>query len=218
MPVILLVRHAQASYGSADYDALSSLAAAQSQALRKRLPMAQAGEQPVLVAGPGCRHRETAAQSYPGASVNIDPRWGEYAAEEILPRYGDEMVNGASLSGSSGLSSREFQIHLDLALSKWLEDPSGTWPSFKQRTLDAVMDISRATPSGRTAVVFTSAGPIASVAASLLGSDQAFVALNRVQVNTGVTKLIVGRSGTSLVSFNDHAHLEMVDRSLVTHR
>jgi hypothetical protein len=34
------------------------------------------------------------------------------------------------------------------------------------------------------------------------------VALNRVTVNTGVTKIVSGRAGTSLLSFNDHGHLE----------
>jgi hypothetical protein len=45
-----------------------------------------------------------------------------------------------------------------------------------------------------------------------------FVPLNRVQVNTGISKLAVGRSGTTLVSFNDHGHLEDVDPALVTYR
>ncbi len=46
----------------------------------------------------------------------------------------------------------------------------------------------------------------------------AFVAFNRVTANTGVTKVVHGRSGTTLVSFNEHAHRERDGRSLVTYR
>jgi hypothetical protein len=37
-------------------------------------------------------------------------------------------------------------------------------------------------------------------------------------VNTGVTKLVHGRTGTSVVSFNDHSHLEGPGRDLLTYR
>jgi hypothetical protein len=39
-----------------------------------------------------------------------------------------------------------------------------------------------------------------------------------VIVNTGIVKLAYGRAGTTLVSFNDHAHLEADPRELVTYR
>jgi hypothetical protein len=38
--------------------------------------------------------------------------------------------------------------------------------------------------------------------------SSAMLTLNRVAVNTGVTKLISGRRGITLVSFNEHSHLE----------
>jgi hypothetical protein len=46
----------------------------------------------------------------------------------------------------------------------------------------------------------------------------AFVALNRVSVNAGISKVVTGRSGTSLVSFNEHAHLERGRAGLLTYR
>ncbi len=45
-----------------------------------------------------------------------------------------------------------------------------------------------------------------------------FVAVNRVAVNCGITKLVHGRSGTSLVTYNDHAHFEGEHRELLTYR
>jgi hypothetical protein len=34
------------------------------------------------------------------------------------------------------------------------------------------------------------------------------VALNRVAVNGAVTKLAVGRSGSTMLTFNEHTHLD----------
>ena len=37
-------------------------------------------------------------------------------------------------------------------------------------------------------------------------------------VNTGVTKLVTGRRGVTMVSFNEHGHLEGRDPELLTYR
>ncbi|SMY01194.1 hypothetical protein [Brevibacterium aurantiacum] len=36
-----------------------------------------------------------------------------------------------------------------------------------------------------------------------------WLALNRVTVNSGVTEIITGSRGTSLISFNEHNHLPL---------
>ncbi len=46
---------------------------------------------------------------------------------------------------------------------------------------------------------------------------ESFIAFNRAAVNTGLTKLIHGRRGSTLVSFNEHGHLERGECSLVTY-
>jgi hypothetical protein len=68
-------------------------------------------------------------------------------------------------------------------------------------------------------VVFTSGGPIAwTVSALLDGGTAVWTALNPVVVNASVTKVVVGRRGTTLVSFNDHSHLEAPDAGLLSYR
>jgi broad specificity phosphatase PhoE len=219
MPSILLVRHAQASYGATDYDVLSALAAGQTRALREHLPARVLDGGPtVVVSGPRRRHLETADQVFPDVAVEVEDGWDEYSADEVLACYGGALADKASLDGDTALTSRDFQDVLDPALRRWIEDPCGSWPAFSKRTRDALASLANAVPSGGLGVVFTSAGAIASVAAATLAADSTFVPLNRVQVNTGVTKLVVGRAGTSLVSFNDHTHLELVDPALVTYR
>jgi hypothetical protein len=77
--------------------------------------------------------------------------------------------------------------------------------------------VAAALGSGETAIAFTSGGVIAACALAVLGvPDDAFVALNRVAVNGAVTKVISGRRGLSLVSYNEHGHLER--DGLVTYR
>lgn len=59
-----------------------------------------------------------------------------------------------------------------------------------------------------TAVVSTSAGVISAIAGGLLGGGvETWIRLNRVCVNTAVTKIVMGRHGLSLVSFSEHGHL-----------
>jgi broad specificity phosphatase PhoE len=113
------------------------------------------------------------------------------------------------------------QVLLDAALRSWVHDPDGGWGDFAGgasaalRGLVADLEGDR----GRDAVVFTSGGVVAAVCAELLGlGADGVVALNRVTVNGGITKLVVGRGGVSLVAFNDHAHFEGAYRELLTYR
>jgi hypothetical protein len=63
--------------------------------------------------------------------------------------------------------------------------------------------------------VFTSGGVAAALSVVLLGLPAtATVNFNRVAVNTGITKLVSGRRGITLVSFNEHAHLEQAGQSI----
>jgi hypothetical protein len=56
------------------------------------------------------------------------------------------------------------------------------------------------------------------VTTALLGGDPALWSrLNVVCVNTGVTKVVTGRRGATLVSFNEHTHLEG-EPELLTYR
>ena len=90
-----------------------------------------------------------------------------------------------------------------------------THDSFTCRVIEAVTALAG---SPGTTVVATSGGVIAVAAAHLLGMgvDQ-WPALARVTVNGAVTKIISGRTGVNVSTFNDHAHLE-TDRSMITYR
>ncbi len=83
----------------------------------------------------------------------------------------------------------------------------------------ALADFAAGLSSGETGIAFTSGGVLGAIGADLLGENSdLFPRLNKVVVNTGITKLVVGRGGTSLIAFNEHGHLDEVGPRLLTYR
>jgi len=217
LPAVLLVRHAQASFGAADYDVLSGLGADQAAAAYDAVRRL-GGDGARLISGSLRRQQDTALPwTGAGASLDVDPRWNEYDSAAVLRAHAREP---ASLTAGT-LSSREFQPILDEALAAWIDagadgPAAEPWPAFRDRVLEALHDLTAGLDSGETAVVFTSGGTIAAACvAALAVPDRAFVAFNHVVINGAITKLVSGRRGVSLVSFNEHAHLPP---ELVTYR
>jgi broad specificity phosphatase PhoE len=107
---------------------------------------------------------------------------------------------------------------LEEAIGRWISGGTGyqeAHDAFVGRVLDAVRDLTAA-PDGTVAV--TSGGVIAAVSARALGLPvERWPGLARLLVNASITKFISGQTGTHLLTFNDHAHLES-DRSLITYR
>jgi broad specificity phosphatase PhoE len=207
VPVVLLVRHGQASFGADDYDVLSEVGQRQSEVVGAEL-VRRGLREPSSTAGGLRRQQDTARLALPGTPVVVDQRWDEYDHLDLLARYPSD--------GPPDGSSRSVQVRLDAALGSWVEDPDGGWDAFGSGAAAALREVVAA---GRDAVVFTSGGVVAAVCAGLLGlGPQGVVALNRVTVNGGITKLVAGRAGLSLVAFNDHAHFEGSARELLTYR
>lgn len=205
MPVVYLIRHGQASFGADDYDVLSATGHLQGKhagaELRRR------GVRPDQVwSGTLRRQRETAHAAGLDVPLREDPRWNEFDHLGLVRETAGEPA-----------TPREFQLALDEALRGWVG--SDGWRKFNENVTFALDELLAGLGSGGTGVVFTSGGVIAAVCARLLGLGGAgFVAVNRVSVNCGMTKLVHGRSGTSLVSYNDHAHFEGEHRDMLTYR
>lgn len=214
MPVVLLVRHGQASFGSDDYDVLSDVGREQSRVVGSELAR-RALRSPLVMCGSLLRQRDTAEIALSFANLDVSPatdaRWDEYDHLDLLKRY---VAEDAAHDGTS----KGVQVLLDQALAAWVADPSGDWSSFSGGAVDALHALVDSLSPGQDAVVFTSGGVIAAVASTLLGVGSAgVVALNRVTMNGAITKLVVGGNGISLVAFNDHSHFED-RRDLVTYR
>lgn len=225
MPTVLLVRHGQASFGADDYDVLSDLGRRQAEIVAASLR--ERGYHPaLLLSGTLRRQRETAATFAPlgTAELEVEPRWDEFDPDDVLTHHSDSALRLQGEGAGGTLTNRGFQAALEPALAEWVahaeHSPTAqTWPEFSGAGSAALTELAGRLGAGETAVVVTSGGAIAAVVGTLLGAPAAvFAALNRVLVNASVTKLAIGASGTNVVSFNDHSHLEAVGRELVTYR
>lgn len=224
MPTVLLIRHGQASFGAADYDALSATGRRQAEITAAAL--ARRGYQPSRVLSGSMRRQIDTAAAFAGPAPEVDPRWDEYDPDDVLAHHSDSAarLDGGAAEPGEPLTSKRFQAILEPALAAWIEtaEKSPTrqsWPQFSGAGSAALAELAAELDRGETAVVVTSGGTIAALAGGLLGAPAlVFGALNRVMVNASVTKVVVGAGGVNLIGFNDHAHLEEVDRALVTYR
>ncbi len=232
MARLLLVRHGQASFGAEDYDALSPLGHEQALVLGRSL--AARGIKPALVVrGTMRRHEETLSGVLDGLGSSVplvsDPGWNEFDFQHVVevhrPSYRDRTAMMAELSLSER-PDRAFQEVFDAATLRWSSgefDPeyAESFTAFRTRVSTALTDVTALLRQHRDVLVVSSGGPIA-MAAALITAGQEFPAalwasFNRVSVNTGVTKVIAGRSGLSLSTFNEHTHTEP-DPRLLTYR
>ncbi|KAB1947923.1 histidine phosphatase family protein [Brevibacterium linens] len=208
MSVLYLVRHGQASFGTDDYDRLSDLGKEQSR-ITGRFLASQGLEPDRIIHGEMLRQRQTAEGLLAGlgrdVDAHVDAGWNEYAAWELTGVLTD-------LDPRAQHDSKIFQGELERGAARWAsgehdEDYTETYNQFTSRVERALADAVAAMESGQSAIVVSSAGAIAWTAARLIGGgfDQ-WMAFNRVTINTGITKIITGRGGTSLISFNDHGH------------
>ncbi len=220
MGVLLLVRHGQASLGAADYDRLSELGRRQAQVVGARLAGTGLTVDRV-VAGDLSRQRDTAAAvmaalGRPLSELGTDDRLDEYDHVAVMARHeaGISFAN-ATADGERG---RQLQSALEEAIGRWISGEDGygeTHDTFIERVQGAIGDL--VVKPGATVAV-TSGGVIAAYCALSLGLPvERWPSLARLVVNASITKIISGRTGTSLVTFNDHAHLES-DRALITYR
>ncbi|MEU6449762.1 histidine phosphatase family protein [Streptomyces sp. NPDC046979] len=215
MPLICLVRHGQASATAEDYDVLSDLGRAQSAAVGREL--ARRGlRDPYLVAGTLTRQKDTARLAADTAGykqpLHQDASWNEYDHLALIARY-----------APTSQQPRPIQDLLDHALLGWMRDPDPadgeTWAAFSQRAAAALADLTTMLGRGSDAVVVTSGGVLAALCGALLSlPHESVVALNRVSVNASVTTLAVGASGTTLLTFNEHAHFAGDGRHMRTYR
>ncbi len=214
MPAIYLLRHGQASFGTDNYDVLSELGRQQAKVASQEL--ARRGlRSPIVVSGSLRRQIDTASIAADTLEVDLqkpDSRFDEFDAHAAVNKF------LGNPSATDGMSSAEFQQHLDAAMATWMESSHRHWQDFADGAFQALTDLAANLPKGSDAVVATSAGVTAVLAGRLLGADShGVIAMNRVSVNASITSIVSGSRGLSLVSFNEHSYF-LSDRTLFTNR
>ena len=232
MSRLLLVRHGQASAGSADYDRLSELGWRQAAELGKH--WARLGLAPDRVAVGPCRRQRETAEAVAAACDGGPSAW---PAPELLPELDEHdgyMVFTRSLrslaasdaEARAALGMIEEPLDRDLRLyyrvyrrttRRWargeLDLPGGSprledWPAFRRRAESAVARLIDGAGSGRTVVAFTSAGPVAvAVGRALALDDEAVINLSWTVRNCAVSEFLFSGDRFSLHSFNSQLHL-----------
>ena len=219
MPIVHLVRHGQASFGSADYDNLSELGRQQARWLGEYF-----AERGLCFARAACgalrRQRDTAAlilESLPQcAAPNPDDCLNEYRAADVLRAHARALGDTQDPTRKDDVPA--YFRRLRSALDAW-SSPSGlpgtleTWTQFGERINRALQAALADMPRDAQVLVVTSGGVIARAVADALGAAPTVAVELNLQVrNASVTELLVGSRGTRLLSFNGVPHLERADR------
>ena len=214
MAELVLVRHAQASFGADDYDKLSELGWRQSRWLGEYF--AERGiEFDRVVRGSLRRHAETLVGIAEGAGRPIDgmedARLNEYDAHALLNAHlkGEAKPQGGDRREHFRILREAMYAWTDGTLAGASHEP---FADFRNRVLAALA----AAREGRAkrVLVVSSGGPISTVLAEVLGMPlRGVVDLNLQTRNTGITELQAGANRIHCISFNNVPHLDRPDRA-----
>ena len=233
MALLFLVRHGQASFGSADYDRLSDLGRQQARWLGEYF--AERGVQFTrVVAGSLKRQHSTAeeilagmrAASASGANHSTSTGGSTIATHAGLNEYSGEALYAAHTQGRDPLAHQQGDYHdywrtLKAAMHAWAADQltgvPETWSQFGARTRAALDFACQGVGRDDCVLVVSSGGAISRALIDIIGSPGATAVEFNLQFrNTGVCELIVGgaaaRPHFRLVSFNTLPHLERGER------
>jgi broad specificity phosphatase PhoE len=214
---LFLVRHAQASFGTDDYDRLSELGHRQSRWLGEYF--AERGMRfDRVVTGTLRRHRETLAGLLEGGADTVasieHAGLNEYDAEHLLRGW---LAHTGAPPPQAGADRREHFRVLREALSAWVEGTTDFSPhrSFAEFVAGARagLALARADTSARRVLVVSSGGPIATLISAVLGTDlRAMVDLNLQMRNTGFSEMRFNARALHCVSFNNIPHMDAAGR------
>jgi broad specificity phosphatase PhoE len=215
---LLLVRHAQGSLGSDDYDQLSTIGFRQAEQIAQHLQSSV--DEAVMVRGELKRHRQTADSLYRTGPCHIDPDLNEYRVDHLLEaafESADELA--IQPPGPEALADPVGYLDTFLALfprvlEAWQAERihctvNGRWSAFSQRVEAAGRRFLPMLEQSGSVVAVTSAGVISTLTASLLGRELAWQRqLNVALYNASVTELQLDAAGAWRVErLNCIAHL-----------
>ncbi len=209
MAELWLIRHAQASFGAADYDKLSELGHAQSRALGLALKALGANPDAVFIGGQR-RHRET--------WEGINTALGFQAAPGILPGF-NEFDFGGLLNARYRGQERPENLHTDRRLHfkmlretvlEWqrgdIIDPPEPYDAFAARVRDARAQA--VAGAKEQVIVVTSGGAIGQTVAEVMGAPaDAMIRLQLQIKNCALSRIVVTPRGEHLGTFNETPHI-----------
>ena len=220
MAELFLVRHAQASFGTENYDRLSELGQQQSRWLGEHFRYRGIAFDAVISGGMR-RQRET-VELIAGEmradcpEIEVDPNWDEFDFEAIIGAFVER--SGAGLP-EEGASRNEFSRLLREALLAWsggqLDDAvAEPWSRFEQRVSAGLRYAARHPAKPRRILVVSSGGAISMALRQVLEAPAAAMIQMNLQVrNTSISHLWSNARGMHFAGFNHVPHLESPERA-----
>lgn len=209
MAEVVLIRHAQASAGTGDYDRLSPLGHEQAEWLGLWLRAHDLRFDRVFH-GSLRRHAETARALHGlGPDPIADPRFDEFHYFTLQHEY-------QRLTGTAEARSREdFLVAFPEVLARWAAGEIGrggeTFAAFEARVTEALAEAAR---PGETTLIVTSGGVIGVILRQVLGlSDEATADIMLAVRNASIHRLNHEGGRLRLSLFNAHPHLDTADRA-----
>jgi broad specificity phosphatase PhoE len=236
---LFLVRHAQASFLSQNYDKLSDLGERQSRLLgeywvRHRVMFDR------VCTGPAIRHRQTAriaGEAYrrvglefpePVILKEFDEFQGEAVLARSLPqllahnRKINELHDAMQNSGDEIEKRANFQRLFEAVISMWVHgeiapESVESWQEFCARVNRGLTTFLANSWKGEMAVIFTSSGPLsAAVERALHLSAQDTLQIAWMSRNCSFSEFLFSSDRFTLSTFNSFPHLD--DDLLLTYR
>jgi broad specificity phosphatase PhoE len=236
---LFLVRHAQASFLSDNYDQLSPLGEAQARLLgeywaRRKMMFDR------VCSGPATRHRRTAAivgKAYqesamafpePVVARELDEFKGDAVMEEslaqLLPRSAEIREMHESLLQARGEDEKRarFQRLFEVVVSMWARGETAvrtveSWQDFCERVNRGLSVFLARAKKGEVSAIFTSGGPVSvAVQRALQLSETATLRVAWMSRNCSFSEFLFSGDRITLSTFNSFPHLD--DDSLLTYR
>ena len=209
MAELILIRHAQASFGAADYDVLSARGHRQSAALG--LALKAHGTAPTACyRGDMRRHRETLDGIIDGLGIapapQVLPGLDEFDSRAVLDaRFGDDLPPGLHDDRKTHFRALRETVRM------WQRDEIAGVPerfeAFRTRVLAAVDAMTEA--GGDSVVAVSSGGPIAFIVATLLDAPPSTMVELQLQMkNCAVTRVVFTARRRFLHTFNETPHID----------
>ncbi|MFT4201558.1 histidine phosphatase family protein [Gordonia sp. (in: high G+C Gram-positive bacteria)] len=144
--------------------------------------------------------------------ARVDDAWDEYDLSGLM----------GSTSTADYADGRAFQQSLDATLLAWVRGELAAPESFAdyaRRIAEAGRRAVDEAGSGKTVLVVSSAGSITLWLAQHLGiGAEHWPKLAASMMNASITKCLVGRSGVTVLSINEHLHLSDREGGIATFR
>ena len=219
MSELYLVRHAQASFGAANYDQLSDLGHQQSRWLGEHLGK-RGARFDTFVLGDMVRHHETmdgicAGMDIDGSDRIVLPGLNEYNFTEMTEAYGKSHGDDPlyqTIAANPDDRRNYFRL-LRKVLTVWtrgeIDNVPETWIEFKTRVLDAQQQIQALADSGQCILAIGSGGSISTFVGGVLGiPDENVFDLNLQYKNTAISHFFFNTRKMNLTGFNSIPHLD----------